>query len=157
VVDLGCGDFVIGSELRQACGRYTACDIVPELIDFNKIRYKGLNVDFRVLDIVEDNLPRGKIVFLRQVLQHLSNDQICRILPKIRENFEVLIFSDHRPASNTFQPNRDIKAGVGTRLSLASGLDLSMPPFNLDYERAVLLCAIEDDGGLIVTTAFEFL
>ena len=36
VVDLGCGDFVIGSKLRKFCNKYIAVDIVDELINFNK-------------------------------------------------------------------------------------------------------------------------
>ena len=33
VVDLGCGDFFIGSQLRPYCGQYIACDTVSELIE----------------------------------------------------------------------------------------------------------------------------
>ena len=36
VVDLGCGDFVIGSKIREYCNNYIAVDIFDELIYFNK-------------------------------------------------------------------------------------------------------------------------
>ena len=29
VVDLGCGDFTVGSQVRIFCNRYVACDVVP--------------------------------------------------------------------------------------------------------------------------------
>jgi hypothetical protein len=80
VVDLGCGDFHVGSQVRFLCERYIACDIVEPLIMFNKEKYKSLDVDFRVLDITRDALPRADTVFVRQVLQHLSNKQILTIL-----------------------------------------------------------------------------
>ena len=34
VVDLGCGDFVIGSKIRKLCNNYIAVDIFDELIYF---------------------------------------------------------------------------------------------------------------------------
>ena len=76
VVDLGCGDFVIGSKIRKLCNNYIAVDIFDELISHNKKKYKNLNVDFRALDITTDELPLGDICFVRMVLQHLSNESI---------------------------------------------------------------------------------
>ena len=80
VVDLGCGDFSIGSKIRKLCDNYIAVDIFDELINFNKKKYADLNVDFRILDITCDELPSGDICFIRQVLQHLSNESIIMLL-----------------------------------------------------------------------------
>ncbi len=68
VVDLGCGDFVIGSQLREFCNQYIAVDIFDELIDFNKQKYRDLNVDFRVLDITRDELPKAALCALSPVI-----------------------------------------------------------------------------------------
>src|ERR1700730_1077602 len=68
-VDLGCRDFSVGKHLRPYCGRYIACDVVPALIQRNKDKFVDSKVDFRCIDIIEDDLPVGDIVFLRQVLQ----------------------------------------------------------------------------------------
>ena len=67
IVDLGCGDFEIGSKIRKFCENYIAVDIFDELIFYNKKKYKNLNVDFRVLDITQDELPDGEVCFVRQV------------------------------------------------------------------------------------------
>ena len=64
VVDLGCGDFNVGKQLRPYCGRYIACDVVPALIQRNKDQFVDMQVDFRCIDIIEDDLPEGDIVFL---------------------------------------------------------------------------------------------
>ena len=40
VVDLGCGDFVIGSKIRKSCNSYIAVDIFDELISYNKKNIK---------------------------------------------------------------------------------------------------------------------
>jgi hypothetical protein len=81
-VDLGCGDFSVGYQVRSLCHRYVACDVVPNLIAFNQDRYGDLNVVFKALDITKDELPRGEIAFVRQVLQHLSNEHISGFLAK---------------------------------------------------------------------------
>src|SRR5260370_3290404 len=88
VVDLGCGDFLIGSKIRHLCGNYIACDIVDSLIARNKDIYRHLDVDFRVLDITSDELPDGDVVFVRQALQPLSNELILNAVPKIGSKYK---------------------------------------------------------------------
>ena len=46
VVDLGCGDFSIGSKLTDHCGNFIAVDIFDELIEQNKIKPCNLQVFF---------------------------------------------------------------------------------------------------------------
>jgi hypothetical protein len=64
-VDLGCGDFNVGAQLRYYCDNYIACDIVPELIEHNKKLYTNFDVDFRTLDLTNEELPDGDVVFIR--------------------------------------------------------------------------------------------
>jgi hypothetical protein len=33
--DLECGDFMVGSQLRELCDRFVACDVVASLIERN--------------------------------------------------------------------------------------------------------------------------
>ena len=40
---------------------------------------EDLDVDFRVLDITSDEIPPGDVCFVRQVLQHLSNQSIINL------------------------------------------------------------------------------
>ena len=54
VVDLGCGDFHVGSQVRPLCSNYVACDVVDSLIARNKDEYRDMGVDFRVVDITSD-------------------------------------------------------------------------------------------------------
>ena len=84
VVDLGCGDFTVGSQVRIFCNRYVACDVVSSLIDFNRARFQDLDVEFKALDLIEDELPPGDVAFVRQVLQHLSNNQIRKFIARAR-------------------------------------------------------------------------
>jgi SAM-dependent methyltransferase len=84
VVDLGCGDFGVGSRLLAPNLRYTATDIVRELVEDNRKRFAGLSVDFKCMNIINEELPEGELCLVRQVLQHLSNAEILRILNKLR-------------------------------------------------------------------------
>ena len=155
VVDLGCGDFKVGAQLRPFCGRYTACDVVPDLIAFNRKTYRNLDVDFRVVDIVGDPLPEGDVVFVRQVLQHLSNAAIAKAIAKIAARYKYLVLTEHVPAQAGFVPNVDIVSGAGTRLNIGSGVVLTKGPFNLQAADERILFESGQFGGTIRTTAFR--
>jgi hypothetical protein len=153
VADLGCGDFNVGRQLRASCGRYVACDIVPDLIAHNSARHGRLNVDFRCLNLVEDPLPEARIALVRQVLQHLSNEQIARIVPKLAR-YELVVLTEHLPATQPFIANADQQPGSGIRLTRHSGVVLTEPPFGLRVRSQRRLCATRKYGGLIVTDLY---
>jgi len=154
VVDLGCGDFFVGSQLRSYCGQYIACDIVPELIEYNKIKYNDLDVDFKNLDLITETLPVGDIVFIRQVLQHLSNEQIQKLISKL-SSYRYLILTEHLPKLKTFVPNLDKKPGSGIRLGYHSGIVLTLPPFHLKVVNEQVLCEVEEVDGVIKTMLYK--
>jgi 2-polyprenyl-3-methyl-5-hydroxy-6-metoxy-1,4-benzoquinol methylase len=155
VVDLGCGDFSIGSKLRQLCDNYIACDIVPQLIDFNKTQFASLGVDFRVLDLTKEELPTAEIVFIRQVLQHLSNKQIAQALPQLCLKYKYMVLTEHLPKQSDFQHNLDLSVGKEIRLQFNSGIVLTSPPFNMKVKMQKKVCEAPENGGLIVTTIYE--
>jgi hypothetical protein len=131
MVDLGCGDFAIGARLRPLCARYVACDIVEPLIQFNRDRFKEMNVEFKVLDITKDDLPDADLVCIRQVFQHLSNEQIANALKKIVGKYKILIITEHLPLTDPFVPNLDKPTGPDVRKEFNSGIVLTSAPFHL--------------------------
>lgn len=154
VVDLGCGDFSIGSRIRKSCSAYIACDIVPNLIAYNKEQYSDLGVDFRIVDLTENELPKGDVVFVRQVLQHLSNNHIEKALPKIAAGYRYLVLTEHLPKHLDFVPNLDKPAGPDVRLDVDSGLVLTKPPFNLNAIEENILCEVPVSDGIIRTIVY---
>ena len=130
-VDLGCGDFFIGNQLRNYCEKYIAADIFEELINNNKSLYHKQNVDFIVLDITKDNLPEGEVCFIRQVLQHLSNSDIKKFLKQINGKYKYLIITEHLPDLKKFKYNLDIITGPEIRLYKNSGVVLTEAPFDI--------------------------
>jgi SAM-dependent methyltransferase len=130
VVDLGCGDFRIGSQLPRPGLTYTGVDVVPALVESHQRTFARAGVEFVAVDIVDDELPNGDLYLLRQVLQHLSNAQIARVLAKLRDKPHVII-SEHHPAPRRLKrPNRDKPAGRGIRVPLRSGVYPDRPPFS---------------------------
>jgi SAM-dependent methyltransferase len=155
VLDLGCGDFAVGSRIRDICARYTACDIVADVIAFNRQAFAQLDVNFRVLDITREDPPHADIVFIRQVLQHLSNSQVDDALMRIAGRYRFLVLTEHLPTKRDFTPNLDKPAGPDIRLRMGSGLDLRRPPFNLQVVREQTLCEVTEYNGIIQTKLYQ--
>lgn len=154
ICDLGCGDFNIGKELVKHTQKYIAVDIVPDLIKFNNEKYKDKNLAFHCLDIAEDNLPKADCVILRQVLQHLSNEEIFKVVKKLK-NYKYIILTEHLPEGN-FTPNKDIISGQGIRLKKQSGLNLLAPPFNfrVQEEKELVSIKLDNNKGVIKTSIY---
>ncbi|MCK5134022.1 MAG: class I SAM-dependent methyltransferase [Candidatus Sabulitectum sp.] len=143
-VDLGCGDFRVGERLLSLCSIYKGIDIVEPLISKNSEKYGNSTPQFQQLNIVNDELPNGEVVFLRQVLQHLSNGQICSILPKLKRCKWVFITKHYPTDNSSIIPNIDQCMGGGVRVYKNSGVYLSKPPF--DLPKQTLIKALEALG-----------
>jgi SAM-dependent methyltransferase len=146
VVDLGCGDFLAASQICDLVTKYIGCDVVDEVIKQNRQRYTFRNVTFHTLDAGKQELPDGDIVIIKQVLQHLSNQQISLILDHIRK-FPIWIICEHIPVGK-FTPNEDMKTGEDIRSSLCkSGVVLTEPPFSITPSKTEILSEIECNHG----------
>ncbi|MCM4166436.1 SAM-dependent methyltransferase [Arenibacter sp. H213] len=155
VCDLGCGDFNIGKQLVKYTKKYVAVDIVTDLIANNKERYQEENLEFLCSDIALDDLPTGDCALLRQVLQHVSNAEVQRILDKLTD-YKYVILTEHLPTGD-FVPNKEIISGQGTRLKKQSGINVLAPPFNFTVkEEKQLFSVVSNEGkGVIVTTLYK--
>lgn len=153
VADIGCGDFNVGRQIRNLTDHYTACDIVPGVIDQNRLAFADEDVDFQVLDIVTEELPAAELVFVRQVLQHLNNERILSIVPKLYQ-YSWAIITEHLPFEDPFPPNLDIPTG-SVRIAVNSGVELVEAPFNLVSHDSRVLCEVLAKDGRIRTTAYR--
>jgi hypothetical protein len=155
ICDLGCGDFNIGKQLVSYSEHYIAIDIVPELISYNKSKFQLKNLEFRCLDIAEDDLPEADVIVLRQVLQHLSNDEIIPLVKKLKR-YKYIILTEHLP-EGAFIPNKNIISGQGIRLKKQSGVNLLKAPFNMDILNHKELSRINlgPKKGVILTVLYQ--
>ena len=145
ICDLGCGDFNVGKELVEFAAHYHAVDIVPSLIERNKTLFKNENLSFHCLDVAVDELPAGDCALVRQVLQHLSNQEVQKILEKL-SHYRYLIITEHIPIGD-FEPNKDKISGQGIRLKQNSGIDVLATPFHWKVKEAREILSLELDNG----------
>ena len=154
VCDLGCGDFNVGKELVKHAKKYIAVDIVKDLVERNKEKFKEENLEFQCLDIAVDDLPSGDCAIVRQVLQHLSNAEVKAVLNKLSD-FKYLILTEHLPIGN-FTPNEDIISGQGIRLKKGSGIAILSAPFHfkVQEEKEMLTILLKDQKGKLTTSLY---
>ncbi len=128
VVDLGCGDFSVGRRIVEATDvRYTGIDVVPELIEHHQSTVHHPLISFQCADITVDPLPTGDLCLIRQVLQHLSNEEITRVLANLG-SFSRALISEHISVDPK-QFNRDKPHGPDVRMCYGSGVYVDQPPF----------------------------
>lgn len=135
VVDLGCGDYRVSGKLADLPIDYTGVDVVPELVARNTAAFASDHVRFMCRDITKDALPPADLCIVRQVLQHLSNEQIARVLEQLRP-FRYAIVAEHHPA-RLLRPNLDKDTGADTRIDFDSGVYLEHAPFSVRNARIV--------------------
>jgi SAM-dependent methyltransferase len=150
-VDLGCGDFNVGSKIYDLAKQYIGVDVVSDVVEQNTRLFGNDRVEFRQLDIVNDSLPDGDVCFVRQVFQHLSNQQIAATLSKLM-NYKYIFVTEHHPDPMVLSDkNIDKVSGSGIRLEVNSGVFLDAPPFNVDPNRVQTLLEVNGKPGIIRT------
>lgn len=127
ILDLACGDF---NWMRYVVDKipssYLGVDIVDSLIEKNKSKYQNDKVKFTTLDIVNEEIPSADLVICRDVLFHLPNEDILRVINKIVDSPSTyLLITNHIAVGNDSFENIDISTGDFRRI------DLFEPPFNL--------------------------
>ena len=140
IIDLGCGDYAIGSRISPHAKTYIGVDVVPDVIKKNNDTFGQECVIFKQLDIVRDPLPDGDICLIRQVLQHLTNDEIGIVLRKVSIYKEIYV-TEHLPPDDLIgrTVNRDKIKGPGIRLFENSGVYPDQPPFNWPKEKCKIV------------------
>ena len=100
-------------------------------------------------------MPKADIIILRQVLQHLSNTEVLKVVEKLK-SYGYVILTEHLP-NGDFIPNKDIISGQGIRLKKQSGVNLLKSPFNLKILKAKELLRINlwSNKGEIVTNLYQ--
>ncbi len=134
LVDIGCGDFQVSRRILARLKRpvsYTGCDIVRPMVEQHRAEHGSPERTFLVLNAVEADPPAGDLVFIRQIMQHLSNAQALAILERARRLFRYAIITESLAVPRK-AANLDIAPGQATRIPLGSGLYIDEPPFNLD-------------------------
>ncbi len=160
MVDLGCGDFNVGQQFSGDVSALIACDISDIVLAQNAENTPPENTQFVQLDLAKGPLPHGDIACVRQVLQHLSNDEICGFISALHRQtpYKALVVTEHISASAAYTPNIDKFSGPSTRVQMKSGVDLALPPFSLAFSKQEILLEIpepcEGQDAVLRTTLY---
>lgn len=128
VVDIGCGDWQIGRHFELGERKYIGCDVSEFILKKVESRFASPHIRFQQLDAVSDMLPKGDLIIVKDVLQHLSLADAARILQKLEGYKHVIIQNDVYQAQVA---NKEILNG-GFR-----PLDIRLAPFRLNqYKEA---------------------
>jgi hypothetical protein len=123
LLDAPCGDFNWMRRVELPAGtRYIGGDIVAPLIEELQRKNGDATHMFLRMDIVEEPLPEADLWLCRDVLFHLSNEEILRVLRNFcRSSIPYILTTTY----NFQKFNSDIKSG-GFRF-----INLRRPPFTL--------------------------
>lgn len=111
MLDIPCGDFGWMSSIDLGVNRYLGADIVEALVVRNQAAY-GRDGEasraFLRLDLTRDDLPEVELVFCRDCLVHLSNENIFRAFANLKRSGSRYLlttsFTEH-------EQNQDIQDG----------------------------------------------
>jgi hypothetical protein len=144
IVEIGCGDFNVSKILLQNLDManynysYVGYDVVEPLIMLNKTKHATSKIDFKCKNACNEKLAGGDLLIIRQVLQHLNNKSILKIVKKFI-SFKYILLTEHQPSNiyNCIHPNIDKRTGASTRLQSCSGVYIEQAPFNCKIESLI--------------------
>ena len=133
VVDIGCGDWSFSRAMNWEGIHYIGYDIVNSVILKNQAKYTAPNIHFVHGDALYIDLPKADLLICKDVLQHLSNEDITTFIKKLKKFKYCLITNDVT-----------VRRGMGRNRQISTGsertLDLTRPPFSLEGVKVLQLC-----------------
>ncbi|MDT5092385.1 MAG: hypothetical protein QOH60_1748 [Mycobacterium sp.] len=120
LIDAPCGDFNWMQYVDLPVEQYIGGEIVPQWVERLNNTYAVANRRFIVLDVTADDLPAADALFCRDLLLHLSYDDIKRV----RENFKR---SDCTYLITSNYPN--VKVNFDILTGEVRPMNLLLPPF----------------------------
>ena len=158
MLDLPCGDLYWMSKIDLSSVKYIGADIVPGIIKDNQSKFDSNKRKFLELNIIEDQLPTVDLVFVRDCLVHLEEQQIIDSIKNIVESGSVYFASTTFPkiTKNQKPINKDRWRQLNLTLPPFSlpepikYLDDSCPSISLDADKCIGVWRIEDLFGYTI-------
>lgn len=79
-----------------------AADVATNVLEENKTVFADTDVTFLSINITEDPIPAADVIFVRQVLQHLSNAQTLKFVEQIKGKFNYVVLTETMSKSDCF-------------------------------------------------------
>ncbi len=136
VLDLPCGDFHWMREMAPHFESYKGGDIVPQMVEANRVKYGSDKVEFLHLDVVSSPLPAADLVIVRDCWVHLSFAEVLQALANVRAAKITWLLATHFPAVE----NQDVLTGEWRPLNLCAA------PFHLPAPDRLLIDSVSHEG-----------
>jgi hypothetical protein len=92
LLDVGCGDFLWMNDITLPCP-YIGVDIVPAVIKLNVEHYSCAGRSFHVVDATNSPLPAANTVLCREMLFHLSFQDIWKTIANIKRGGAMFLLA----------------------------------------------------------------
>ncbi len=130
ILDIPCGDFYWMKEFDFHGLNYIGADFISELINENIEKFKRANINFQVIDLLEDDIPDSDLLFCRDCLVHFSFEDIFKALKSIKKTNSKYFLTTNFVERNH---NCDIPTGAWRTINLCK------PPFNFPEPSLIIL------------------
>lgn len=140
ITDAPCGDF----NWLQKCDiddvTYIGIDIVKDIIEKNNTRFGNIKRTFQLIDVTKEPIPRADLILCRDLLVHLSFDDIYKTLKNFKDsNSKYLLVTTY---VNEKRINSDIVSGQWRPLNLHNA------PFNFPQPILFILEKSTEHNGI---------
>ena len=144
MVDVGCGIWEFEHDEFDEV-KYIGIDCVKKVIEFNKEKYlttekNRLFINANILDD-KNNIPTVDLCIIKDVLQHLSNENVKKMLDKVRARAKYVIVVNDRDQNG----DSDISNGEYRRLNMNRSPLNAYEPFLLNSYSMKDVCLIGSD------------
>jgi 2-polyprenyl-3-methyl-5-hydroxy-6-metoxy-1,4-benzoquinol methylase len=134
VADFGCGDWQFSQMIDWRGVEYCGFDIVSEVIEENKKRFKKRGISFATLDFESfDPIPTADLYIIKDVLQHWPTASIIAFLKRMGNRRMLITNTIDMLDAEVKNCNSDVGYGF------FRPLDLCSEPFNLRRIRNMLI------------------
>ncbi len=123
IVDYGCGDWQFSKIIKWGDAKYVGVDIVPSVIKEDNKKYANDKISFKAIEPGQAKLPKGDLLIVKDVLQHLSKKDIDQFLKDILPNYKYALIT------NCIDPLKDVNAEIKT--GEFRPLDLRKKPYGI--------------------------
>jgi hypothetical protein len=86
ILDIPCGDFNWMKNVNLEKIEYLGSDIVPAVIKENNTLFRKTNINFKVLNLINDELPKVDLIIVRDCLIHFSIEDINLAFKNIKNS-----------------------------------------------------------------------
>lgn len=138
MIDAPCGDFYWMQHVDLKGIQYTGADIVQELVDKDNAAFANDARRFIVCDIVNGDLPKADVIFCRDCLVHLDNENAIRAIRNFKRSGSTYLLT------TTF-PSRTVNPDLGK--IIWRPLNFRLAPFLFPEPVDTILENCTEDGG----------